>query len=359
MMNQNKSPIFFLTYLLIGGFSSCLEAAPKIQSIDINTSQRDTFEIVGTGFEDFNGEIVSWDDFQAHENGSKIEGLIPIKGHSWSRLGDKNSTDIAIEKQSGSNKALKIEWSVSSETIRAFGWANKGPYDQLYISYWRKMSGGFDKSKSNHKQFYLYGNVGEFPQAMPFMPGGQNRWGFYNNVSEGAITAENPNPNNINTLGWIWENTKDKFQRWEFFIKLNEPYTMKNGVVEAWLDGQKGIDRHDYRVRNVNGKFIDFRLGHLAAGFDRSESNPTAWFDDVYIATTQARVEVCNNDRYEDCTIKHIQYVDPTNWSPTKISLNFRNMPAFKEKNSYVYVIDKNGIPSNAFKVPKPSWEVF
>ena len=44
----------------------------------------------------------------------------------------------------------------------------------------------------------------------------------------------------------------------------------------------------------------------MAQGFF---STAKAWFDDLYIATTPARIEICNADIYELCTIKHIQYV--------------------------------------------------
>jgi hypothetical protein len=358
MINRQLPRALLLISLLAGGFASSLQAAPHIQAIDVLQTQHDIFVITGTDFNQFDGEIVSWDDFESQTAGTKLKGTKPIVGANWSTIYNYDGMGITVDSTDSisGNNSVKVDWSIDPESIRAFGWANRGPYSQLYISYWRKMTGDFVAATSNHKQFYLYGNVDQFPQGMPMMPGGTDRWGFYNNVSEGRITAENPNPNNINDRGWKWSNTNGVFQRWEFFIKLNEPSGMSNGVIQMWLDGQKGVDRNNYRIRNVDGEFIDFRLGHMAQGF---YSTAKAWFDDLYIATTPARIEICNSNDYELCTIKHIQFVEPSNWSPTKIMVKLRGMPAFKEETSYLYVIDKFGTASNPIKVPKPTWEQF
>ncbi len=334
--------------------TSLLAAAPVITT----TSQADAgpLTITGSGFGNFDGEIVSWDDFESHPVGSKVNGLKPIVGHTWSAIYDYNGQGIVIAKtptEDDTGNTMKVDWTIDPETIRAFGWAGKGPYNQLYITYRRLMTGNFVASTANHKQFYLYGNNAQMPQLMPVIPGGQDRWGIYNNVSTGAISASNPNPNNINTLGWTWGNTNGKLQRWEIFTKLNTPYTEKNGVVQVWLDGKLGIDNRAYQIRHVNGEFTDFRLGHIAQGF---YTTARAWFDDLYIATTPARVEMCDSKVYAECTVKHIQYVKPEDWTPTSIKVNLRKISAFKLSSgvAYLYVINSSGEVSNAYPSPEP-----
>lgn len=338
--------------ILYCGFSN---AAPKIITSATKTTSTDQQIVIsGEQFGEFDGQIVSWDDFETHTTGQKISGLTPISGHKWSTIYDYKGNGIVIDSQfsiSGSN-SIKVDWTVDPESIRAFGWSGKGPYKQLYISYWRLMTGDFVAATSNHKQFYLYGNKSGFPQGMPLIPGGQKAWGFYNNVSSGYITAANPNPNNINSLGWEWDNTKNSMQRWEFFIKLNEPYTEKNGIIQVWLDGKKGIDNKQYQISHVDGEFVDFRLGHMAQGFFNTAK---AWFDDIYIATTQARVEICDSPVYEKCSIKHLQYIDPSQWEDTQITLKLRNLRPSIDNKYYLFVIDRDGQPSNSLQLARPN----
>lgn len=341
----------FLVFFFTAAFSAS-HAAPVVDKIERAESTA-SITLVGKDFGDFGGEIVSWDDFENHEVSQKISGLHPIEGHTWNTIYGYNGSGISIDSKNSASgsKSVKIDWTIDPEGIRAFGWAGKGPYKELYISYWRMMTGNFLASTSNHKQFYLYGNKSGFPQGMPFIPAGQTSWGFYNNVSSGAITALNPNPNNKNEKGWAWDNTSEKLQRWEFYVKLNEPYTESNGIIQAWLDGSKGIDNRAYKVRNVDGEFNDFRLGHMAGGFFNSAK---AWFDDIYIATTQARIELCNSSVYESCTVKHLQYIDPENWSDSSITFHIRNLASFRGEPVYLFVIDKNGTPSNPVSLSRP-----
>ncbi len=329
-------------------------AAPQISTIELPKVNGEPTVINGSGFGAFGGEVVSWDDFEGDQLGQKISGLKPIVGPAWSTIYSYNGNGIVIDNtySISGNKSVKVDWTIDPESVRAFGWSNKGPFSKLYISYWRRMEGNFQASTSNHKQFYLYGNVNQFPQGMPFIPGGQTRWGFYNNVSSGAISDTNPNPNNISTPGWNWDGTANTFQRWEFNIQLNSPYTEKNGVIQVWLDGKLGIDNHSYAFRNVDGEFIDFRLGHMAQGFYNTAK---AWFDDLYIATTQARLEICDKPVYSECSIKELQYVDPANWSDSRISFSIRNAQALKSNEVYLYVVDANGVTSEPLKVPKPT----
>lgn len=344
-----KSFVFSLLFLSCG----TTLAAPRIDSIALPKSPHSSVILSGQDFGDFGGSILTWDDFENHPSGAKIKNLNPITGHTWTTIYDYDGNGIVIDKKNAvsGNNAIKIDWSVDPQGIRAFGWAGKGPYQELYISYWRTMQGDFVASTCNHKQFYLYGNKSGFPQGMPLIPAGQDSWGFYNNVSTGPISISNPDPNNMNKKGWRWSNTRDTAQRWEFYVKLNQPYTEKNGVIKAWLNGSKGIDNNAYQLRHVDGEFTDFRLGHMASGFYTSAN---AWFDDVYLATTQARIEVCNSDKYDECTIKHLQYVEPSNWSNTSINFSLRNMKAFKDSSVYLYVIDKNGQVSNPILVMRP-----
>lgn len=353
LIMQISKYIFIASAIALGIFSVPALAAPQINTIQQGNMETHEMVVSGTNFDSFDGTIVSWDDFEQQPKSSSIYGLKPIAGTTWTTLYDYKGTGLIIDtaRSISGNKSVLVDWSKDKTDPRGFGFAGQGPFSKLYITYWRYMTGDFVAATSNHKQFYLYGNKNGLPQGLSLIPGGDSTWGFHPNFDTGAITALNVNPNNYNSKTWTWQNTSNKFQRWEYYIELNNPYTVANGTIKVWLDGELGINNTAYRARNVDGQFVDFRLGHMTHGF---ESSAKAWFDDVYISTTQARIEICNANVYERCTIKQLQYVDPANWSNTKISFKLRNLSELKEHSAFLYIVDKNGVPSNPMALPKP-----
>jgi hypothetical protein len=309
-----------------------------------------TVTISGSDFSQMNGTIVSWDNFEAHSDGTNIAGASPIIGPAWQCQygydGDGAEFDN-LRAHSGSISA-RIDWSIDNHTIRAFGWSSQGPYSQLYITYLRYMQGDYsddilqcqtsDGYNCNHKQFYLFGNAsGDKPQGMPLMPAKNDDWAWYNNSAQSGSTA-------WNNKGWTYDNTKEQFQRWEFWVKLNNPWTESNGIIKVWLDCEVGIDKNDYRHAYIDGKFVDFRLGHMAQGFT---STAKAWFDDLYIATTQARVEIGNNASWTNCTHREIQI--PSAWSDNSINITV-NLGSFKNgETAYLFVVDADGNESDGY----------
>lgn len=339
-------------------FISKSYSAPSINRISGDIVNDGEITINGSEFSSMNGYIVSWDNFENHTDGTNIANSKPVIGPTWTTQFGYNGDGAEYDnerKHSGSISA-KLDWSIDSNTIRAFGWTNQGPFKKLYISYWRYQEGNFIASTSNHKQFYLFGNGSnerytDLPQGMPLIPAGTSTWGFYNNVGDGTVNYNLRN--NINNLNWVYSNTSGRFQRWEFWVELNEPYTESNGIIKAWLDGKMGINNNSYRHRYVDGEYDDFRLGHMASGFN---STAKAWFDDLYIATTPARVELGNSAVFDNCTHREVQIVKSWNNDSIVISPNIGSFT--NSEDIYLFVIDSSGNVSSGHNVnfvcPKP-----
>lgn len=333
--------LFFLCYTFLSIYSSIVYAAPQVSSITGAILNGEDIIISGLSFEDFGGQIVSWDNFDGHQPGEYINNTPALIGPNWTCIYGYDGSYASYDnthRHSGSLSA-HIDWT--GKSIRAFGWAGQGPYTQLYISYWRYMTGDYNMGEAdNHKQFYLYGNNNQMPQGMPLIPAGSITWGFYNNVGDGSVPYNERN--NINTAGWNYDNTANEFQRWEFWVKKNEPYTSSNGEIKVWVNGGLGIENYAYRHDYINGKYIDFRLGHMAQGFTESAK---AWFDDLYIATTQARVELGNNFDFNSSTHREIQI--PSIWNNSSITITV-NQGAFQDGETvYLFVVDANGSANN------------
>lgn len=321
-------------------WSTQVAAAPSIGGLSGEVREGSTLTLRGAGFGQFGGEIVSWDDFEAHENGTPLNGISSIIGGRWTTQYSYTGRGARIDSQrthSGS-RAAHLDWSIDSHTIRAFGWGGRGPYSRLFISYWRYMTGNYSaEDGDNHKQFYLFGTHEDFPQLMPLIPARTTTWGIYNNVGDAAVPYSERN--NINQAGWNYANTTNRYQRWDFWLTLND-VGIPNGTVMAWVDGVLGIQNRAYNSRRVNGLWDDFRLGHMAQGFNDSAR---AWFDDVYIATTQARVELCDSPTWANCRTREIQIVDPSTWSESQLSFKLRRGGLTDLENKYLYVVDQYG----------------
>lgn len=328
-------------------------AQPAIDNISGVVGNKQQVVLNGSGFGDMGGEIVSWDDFDGHTVNTPIHNSQAIIGPNWTCQYSYNDLGARFDntRSHSGDLAAHIDWGHDpAYGIRAFGWGGQGPFSQLYITYWRYMEGDYDPTLTpapNHKQFYLFGNNGGMPSGMPLIPAQNSKWGYYINVSTAQTDPYGRGnwngTSNMNTKEWNYDNTKDKFQRWEFWQKLNTPWDCTenvdcNGELKYWLDGELGFERSDYRHRFVDGEYKEFELGHMAGKF---ESTAKAWFDDLYIATTQARVELGNAATWNACTHREIQI--PSSWSPSAINIDM-NLGNFDgEDEVYLYVVDKDG----------------
>lgn len=331
-----------LTLGFVASFSAFSE--PTISDVKGELVDGGSLIISGSEFGSFGGRIIAWDDFEMHSVGEHVNGLPTSIGKNWSTQYGYSGPAISIDNArtvSGS-KAVKIEWGADGgHTIRAFGWAQESPIDEIYISYHRYMEGAYKPAFGyNHKQFYLFGTNSEFPQFMPLIPGRDTSWSVYNN--SGSPSQVPSGERAYSATGLTYDNTSGKFQRWEWFLKLNRPESSYNGVVKGWVDGVINWDYNDFRIGYKSGTFDDFRLGHMAQGFVDSAR---AWFDDVYTATTPARAEICSSSSWTSCgPEKTLLIPDPSQWSNEQIVVQFRQSNLFDSGDFYLYVVDGRGL---------------
>ncbi|KAA1175049.1 hypothetical protein FWJ25_06675 [Marinobacter salinexigens] len=324
--------------------SSSVFSEPRISSVTGELSDGGQLIISGSGFGNFGGRIIAWDDFEQHNIGEYVNGLQSEIGKAWSTQYGYVGPGLAVDgtKSVSGTKSVKIDWSADGgNSIRAFGWSSEGPIDKIYISYHRYMEGAYKAASGyNHKQFYLFGTNSEFPQFMPLIPGGETGWAVYNNSGSFSQVPSGERGYSLQKLSY--SNTEGQFQRWEWFLKLNSPETSYNGIVDGWVDGAVNWNFDDFRIGYKSGSFDDFRLGHMAQGFTDSAR---AWFDDVYTATTPARAEVCFSAEWAACgKEKTVLIPDPDRWGDGQIVVNFRQSNYLSQGKLYLYVIDNNGV---------------
>ena len=87
------------------------------------------------------------------------------------------------------------------------------------------------------------------------------------------------------------------------------------------------------------GAYRDFRIGHLDNSYADYDSL-YAYFDDLYVATSRARVELGDAPDFDDCTRRDIQVF--TSWSDEEIRLRLR-LPDGTDAPRHLFVVDAEG----------------
>ncbi|OGI43763.1 MAG: hypothetical protein A2150_07760 [Candidatus Muproteobacteria bacterium RBG_16_64_11] len=318
-------------------------AQPQVTGISGSLTQQGMVTVIGSGFgTKANASPFSWDDFEGGIVGADLGS--PVIGPAWTFLSQSpNPSYTDIRAHSGSKGAL-IQWK--NYSISAFGWTGQGPYNQMYISFWRYMDPQDPSAVPvNHKILYLYPPSGTTGQD--FMVGAvmaswdQWRYAVQSQPSSGWVLP-NGTPNN-------WAQTIQKWQRWEVFVKMDNPYTASNGEIRGWINGQPTVDVTGINLSDIPTEWMDFRIGHLFQGYHPGGSD-RSFFDDVYVDTTPARVEIGNAPTWSACTHREIQI--PAAWSDSSINAAVNAGSFACGQQVYLYVVDADGnVNANGFPV--------
>ena len=340
--------ILLLSLLAISAF-----AQPNITSVSGNFEDGETIQITGTDFGPA-PTIVSWDNFENGSNGSNLGS--PIYGPTWTFQHPSQNTPYphySQEQAYSGTKSAKVTWKEpgwGGSSINAFGWSSQGPYNHLYLSYYRyhDPSQNEPPPTMNHKQLYTFGPVNsptrnEQQQFMPFMiPAG--------NASFATMLQDTP------AAIWYWSNSPRyntsnyQWGRWEFWLDYEDSASQNNGLFKIWYNLQLKRNPTGLNMCNIEGgQYVeDIRIGHMFQGYS-TLSYVRSFFDDIYIATTQARVELGDSESYELCSSREIQ--PATNWTSTSVELPLRTVNFSSQQNVWVYVLDENGTQSLGFPI--------
>lgn len=120
-----------------------------------------------------------------------------------------------------------------------------------------------------------------------------------------------------------------------------------DGRLRLWIDGQLYDDTRTL-VTNVgtDGPAVHKRpfiigLYDSWPPSDAPVANMFAYYADVYVDNTFARVEIGNAPRYDDCTHREIQY--PLSWDPGAVSIRINQGAFVTGQTAYVFVVDDSG----------------
>jgi hypothetical protein len=333
--------------ILLVASAECALAGPIVQNINGVLQSGETLQLSGQAFGP-SSTLISWDDF---EGGTPNQNLsVPEIGPTWTFQSNYPATPYpyySVDRAYSGSLSAKVVWKepgYSGYSINAFGWTGQGPLNSLYVSYWRYHDPSDDDiTTKNHKQLYMFGNADsgdhqDVQQFMPFMvPAGQTGW---------AAMLQDLPANAWYYGGFPYSATLRTWNRWEAFIKYDSTVSANDGYLEVWVDAVLRRQEANQNLCDVVGgnAVNDIRIGHMFQGFQNMEY-VRSFFDDIYISTSRARVELGNAPSFNACTRREIQI--PVAWADHSITIKSHYSSAFSPgSTAYLFVVDQAGTPS-------------
>lgn len=298
------------------------QAQPNITNLQLSKSASEFTLLSGTGFGQFDGEVLSWDDFDTNRATTFLDNTPAIKGYSWLSTGE---VQALVDNQFSASGSQSVKFDGSTGTSGYFGWRTHNPINRLYISYWRRTD-----SEAHNRSLEILAKTKSVQVAL--VSNQEGCWQVAGNLNR---------LQHSNSSTECHKQTSGKFQRWDLLI---DP---QNVALSLWLDD---LLVSAPAIRTATGDLSEIKFGFTTI----PPATGSSWFDDVYIATTQARVEACNAPEYGQCTHKHLQYVAAENWGTNEIKLRLHNLRALRGESIYLYVVDSNGQVSNGIAIARP-----
>ena len=227
------------------------------------------------------------------------------------------------ERSHSGTKSAKVTWP-DGTTISAFGWTGMNDNTEyLRFSYWRyqnhQFPAGDDVTDANIKQFYVFGSNGDFPQGILLIPGGQDRWGLYNNGSV-SYKYDGQQPGQINTSAKTWASSQGVWEHWDVYFYTGTGLDSYDGIYEIRVNGKILLTQENYNFQETaEGWWDDFRLGHMAQGTEGAE----VWYDELVVTSGGPQaIYVTDSANFDDGDEHEMAAQHPASWENGQINFN-------------------------------------
>ena len=330
-------------------YSPKADAAPAVTGVSGQLAHGASVTITGSGFG--TKASVAPLKYDAFESGTAGQDL----GNGWvfSTSHDRNPKYSTKFLRPNSAMSAMADFS-NNQYLSSFGVRDMtNGYPEVYMDFWYLYDPASPPSR-NHKlfRFYTGSDSGQPDRYMNIFCG--SGWTM---ESDGGGTS-----NWYGSPWWEWRTNGDKqWSHFQGYFKTNSDGA-SNGIIKFWINHFKGIDASNW-VHRPSGAalwhslWFGNYLGHdQAAGCGTSPGDSFTFWDNVYIDTTQARVEIGNAPNYESCTHREIQV--PSSWSESSIAFTVNQGSFANFSQVYLFVIDRNGSVSPGYPIcptcPRP-----
>ncbi len=285
-------------------------------------------------------EPIRFDDF---ENGTLGNGL-----SAWDLVSSHGTIPVYSNTYTRPNSDRSAKCSFEGEqyncTFRT--WAS-ADVREVYLDFWYLYDPASPASR-NHKLFRLYPNGGGMPNSAVVI--------WCDPERDAAVGNDGPSDGqHFVYFPWNWGVTVREWVHVQVHMKASS-VVAADGSVRLWFDCVKQVDDATFRTRDETYpslwrqfQFGNF-LGHGEDDYCAASPGPSFTFwDDVYVDSTQARVEVGNAPTYDSCTHREIQI--PTAWSPESITITVNQGSFETGETAWLFVIDADGSVSNGYEI--------
>jgi hypothetical protein len=358
---------FFPSALLILFSSSACLAAPSVSGLSGSVASDQNVVITGTGFGTA-GQKQYWF--------GGATGLVDSLA-SGARIDQQNILGLSLLTPSTATYPhVSTERSWSNGKSLVFDVRNTTEYKQTLF---------FDMGASGYTTLYtnalIYLNHDTLASGS-YLQWKMMRWTKTQTVvdGDGAYMSNRPNTTSFFTYfnapaAYWFEGSyrnlpgRGGWYRYETWIQLNSAGASDGSFRVKVTNPTSGAVVVDNDIRNIpfnqssNLRWLVLQnyfgnAGDSGSG-QRDNANAVAWWDDIFISTSQARVEVCAEATWAACVNREVQPV--SSWSDNSISLKINRGALANLGNAYVYVTNSRGeVNTQGFKlvagnVPKPN----
>lgn len=320
-------------------------AAPSITSLSTSSlTHGQPLTITGAGFGTKSSATpLRWDDFEAGANGAILSSS---KWDTYTAYDNREPKYSNVIRRTGSSMSARCDFT-NANYNSSFGIADKlGGLTSVYLDGWVY----YDASPPYSRNFKLWRNY--------YWSGGTPN--FYANLyCSNTDNTIHITQDGGGTSDWWVDNYGSVFfgRSWKHVqaYLIQSGAGQANGTVKVWIDGKLVVNSTNANTRGSGENawdtiWVGNYLGHDAVGECPSFGNANVYWDDVYIDTTQSRVEIGDNPVYSNCTHREIQV--PTNWTTTSINIT-GNVGSFASlTNAYLFIVDAAGnVNSQGFSI--------
>jgi|GEM_PF-795274 len=346
-MNIRKNSLIKITaisFLLTIFWSGAAYAQPNITGFSGSLTHKGALTITGSGFgTKATAAPFKWDDFESGTLGANL-------GNGWWSTavgggGPLPKYDNTVLR-TGSAKSVLQDYTYpgvgstggNRQYGAAFGLVNQNN-NKYYISFWRYLTTAGSPVR-NFKTLALRGGTPgqwENPEAR------MDTYAIYGPTYGYFYTVGCDGTPEVSRDGQFFSHATGVWMRLEFYIDTGT-IGGTDGIYWHARDGVERVRLSNQVMRTSSCAFSNLYInGYFSRELNDNDASAYIWNDDVYIDTTQARVEISDSPTWNSATTSHREIQIPSAWSDASITITLNKGSFTNFNNAYLYVIDADG----------------
>ena len=317
------------------------QVLPIITGVSGTAVQGARLTITGSGF-GVKGVAapMRWDNFETGNLGALYTGPYV-----------RDDDDVTFSNtvlRTNSTRSVRCAFE-SGDYASNFGIVGVNNLNHLYIDAWYYYRPAVGQPSRNHKLFRIHANT-----YTPNL--------YFNVYCDASTHMDQDGAGSGKTDTWPalggTPYLREKWTHLQGYFEMSSA-NQNNGTALLWVDNVLWVNfRNAWNTTPNNTSYwSDFYfgnyLGHDAVGSCGPSGDAYTFWDNCYVDTTQAHVEIGNAATYAACTMREIQV--PTRWTSSSIDVTVNQGALANLSNAYLYVFNRDGLVNAVGISPCPT----